>query len=359
MKILFLGDFLYDYEDIQHDIIKIGEYFKRNDYYTVLNLEAPLKGSKAINKRYILHNSNKLIEILKSLNVVAVNISNNHVMDWKEEGFHSLINELTTNNIMYFGAGMVYDKAVKLKYIKIKEKKIALLGFGWDEEMCVYASEKKPGVAPLSKKLIIQKIIDSKKIADYTIVSLHWGYEYEVYPLPIHREFAREFIDNGADIIIGHHSHVIQAYEIYKDKYIFYGLGNFYFGSRRVNFANLNNNIYGDLSKFGLGVIVDFNTFNVKTLGFKYENSITRFFNNSFNCPDISEIEMSDYNKYFKNNRTSNLKPSLYIGAFNFFFNWLKLIVFSLKCLLTRKAINLLKKTNLYEPLKKIKFRVR
>ena len=332
---------------------------KENDYYTILNLEAPLKGSKSVNKRYVLHNSNRLIEILKSLNVIAVNISNNHIMDWTEEGLYSLINQLTNNDIIYFGAGMTYDSAVELKYIKIKDKKIALLGFGWAEEMCVYASAKKPGVAPLSKKLIIQKIIDSKKIADYTVVFLHWGYEYEVYPLPIHRELARQFIDNGADVIIGHHAHVIQAFEVYKDKYIYYGLGNFFFGSRRVNFENINNSVFSNLSKFGLGVVVDFKTNNVKTLGFKTENGITDFLSNGFYSPDISEIKMSDYNKYFKNNRTSKLKPSLYIGTFNVFLNWLKLIVFSLKCLLTRKAINLLKKTNLYEPLKKIKFRVR
>lgn len=82
MQLLFLGDLLYDYDEIRADIKEIGEYFKENNYYTILNLEAPLKSNDPIKKWINLYQSERIFEILKLLNVKAVCLSNNHIMDW-------------------------------------------------------------------------------------------------------------------------------------------------------------------------------------------------------------------------------------------------------------------------------------
>jgi len=283
MQLLFLGDLLYNYDEIQPDIKEIGEYFKANNYWTILNLEAPLKSKTPLRKWINLYQSERIFEILKLLNVKAVCLSNNHIIDYGKEGLDQLINKLKMFDISYFGAGLNLTQALKPIILKLDNCRFGLLGFGWDEEMCVYARENKAGVAPLNKKIIIETVEKLKNKADILIVNLHWGYEYEIYPLPLHRKLAQDIIDTGADLIIGHHAHVIQAYEKYKGKNIYYGLGNFYFGNRRETFNKNNiglrfskNNIGLRFSKYGLGVIYNNTRNSVKNIYFKYANNRTK-----------------------------------------------------------------------------------
>ena len=116
-------------------------------------------------------------------------------MDWREKGLEHLINEIEKNNIGYFGAGLNIEYAEEPKILKLYNKKIGLLGFGWDEEMCIYATKNTSGVAPLKTNLILTSVEKLAKSVDKVIVNLHWGYEYEVYPLPIHRKLAHQIID--------------------------------------------------------------------------------------------------------------------------------------------------------------------
>jgi hypothetical protein len=76
----------------------------------------------------------------------------------------------------------------------------------------------------------------AKEHFDFLIVYAHFGYEHEYYPLPLHVGLCRYLIDQGADFVFGSHTHCIQPYEIYSGKYIFYGLGNFFFSPGRENY---------------------------------------------------------------------------------------------------------------------------
>jgi len=348
MQLLFLGDLLYNYDKIQPDIKEIGKYFQLNNYYTILNLEAPLKSSTPIKKWINLYQSERIFEILKLLNVKAVCLSNNHIMDWGKKGLRYLINELEKNNIGYFGAGKNIEYAVEPKILKICNKKIGLLGFGWNEEMCIYATKNTPGVAPLKTNLILTSVEKLAKLVDKVIVNLHWGYEYEVYPLPIHRKLAHQIIDYGADIIIGHHPHTIQAFEKYRNKYIYYSIGNFYFGSLRETMFNKNKNrVASEFSKYGLGIIYNISTDNLKNIFFKYENTKTKIIKN-YKLENLTGISLIEYNNNYKRVRISNRKPNLYIGKYQDFINPLKLKIFKHKSLLIKVLINFFKKIGIY-----------
>jgi poly-gamma-glutamate synthesis protein (capsule biosynthesis protein) len=106
-QILFLGDFLYDYDFLYSDIIEICSWVSENNYYTVLNLESPLvKSENPINKRGPhLAQSDLTIEILKRLNVICVCLANNHIFDYGWDAFKKTIQLLEENSIHYIGAG--------------------------------------------------------------------------------------------------------------------------------------------------------------------------------------------------------------------------------------------------------------
>lgn len=103
------------------------------------------------------------------------------------------------------------------------------MGYSWSFIQSQDASKHNFGIAPLDKDLIIEDVKKLRPLCDLLIVSVHWSFERETYPIPYQRNMAHSCINNGADIIYGHHPHVLQGYEIYKNKHIFYSLGNFIF----------------------------------------------------------------------------------------------------------------------------------
>jgi len=310
-ELLFLGDFLYDYDTIQKDIFSLSDHIHKNNYAVILNLEGPLKGAQRSPKWSVMSHDKKSMKVLKKLNVLGVSLANNHVLDWGEKGFRELIYNLEKEHIPYFGAGLDIERAYTPQILEIEGLKVCLLGFCWDFYQGVTLDSKSGGVASLKENLVLEKIELMKEKVDRIILVLHWGYEYEKYPLPIHRDFAHRCIDKGADMIIGHHPHIIQVKEVYKNKPIYYSLGNFYFGSRRNEFVNF----YLDKtnsSRYGLGVIWNPTSEEISEIFFDSKSHCTEI-TKTIKIDDISEIPLEDYNTFFKNNRTSNKAPSLYI----------------------------------------------
>jgi poly-gamma-glutamate synthesis protein (capsule biosynthesis protein) len=108
---------------------------------------------------------------------------------------------------------------------------IAFLAYSWDFIGSVNATKNHFGTAPLKTDIIRDDILGIKELADIIIVSLHLGYEREQYPLPSQRNLAHKIIDLGGNIVIGHHPHVLQGIEYYKNGVIAYSLGNFVFST--------------------------------------------------------------------------------------------------------------------------------
>jgi len=252
--LLFLGDFYYDYDSIQKDIIELGEYLDRKDYKVILNLEGAYKGKNKLIKWTVMSHNKKVLDALELLNVEAVTLANNHVLDWGEDGFKKIIRDLEEAYIPYFGAGLDAESALEPYIIEEKNLKIGFLGFCWDFYQGVYFDQNSGGIALLEEETVFKQIEKWKDEVDKFVIVVHWGYEYEKYPLPIHRELAHKCIEKGVDLIIGHHPHIIQVKEIYQEKPIYYSLGNFYFGSRREEFVDVPMDKTGT-SKYGLGVV--------------------------------------------------------------------------------------------------------
>jgi len=146
--------------------------------------------------------------------VEAVNIANNHAYDYLQQGFDDTVQTLENAGIGYFGYH--YQPIETVKGIRI-----GLLGYeGWE------ATNKL-------KQQIKNDIKEMKQRTDLIIVSFHWGIERAHYPTPDQMDLGHYAVDQGADLVVGHHPHVLQGIEEYKGKYIVYSLGNFLFGGNK------------------------------------------------------------------------------------------------------------------------------
>ncbi len=213
-KLLFLGDLFYDYEDDQDDIKKIAEFIHKNGYRCILNLEGSMfESSERTKKRGPnLAHSAKCIDVLKSLNVVAVALSNNHMMDFGKEGLKRTLETLDANGILHCGAGMNLEESLKPVVLNENGKRIYIYSYGWDVEETFYATKKSCGCAPRIDKYILTDSSES----DLRINIMHWGFEYNTYPMPLDIELAHRMVDTGTGLVIGSHPHVMQAKETYQ-----------------------------------------------------------------------------------------------------------------------------------------------
>jgi poly-gamma-glutamate synthesis protein (capsule biosynthesis protein) len=220
MKINFLGDVFLD-KKYKMDI-SLDNF--------IFNLEYPLSksGIPAKNKINLGADKQNIYETFGCL-PIAVNLANNHIMDYGEESFLETINYLNENNISYFGAGNKDNNYNNPCLLDFEKKKIALLGYSCPSTHSIFGTDISNGAAPLDLALIEKDILEQNKNSDYIIINLHWGDEEISYPKPTDIVKARKIIDMGADLIIGHHAHVIQSMETYRGKKIFYGIGNFLF----------------------------------------------------------------------------------------------------------------------------------
>jgi len=193
----------------------------------IFNLEFPLStsGIPAKNKINLGMDISYILETFKKF-PVAVNLANNHIMDFGEEAFKTTIEYLENNNIQYFGAGNKSNNYNNPCILNFNQKNIAFLGYSCPTTSAVFGNDVSNGSALLTDENVINDIILCKEKSDFIVVNLHWGDEEIIYPKPSDIDKARKFIDAGADLIIGHHAHVIQSHEIYKGKPIYYGIGN-------------------------------------------------------------------------------------------------------------------------------------
>ena len=201
---------------------KGADYFLKNvksvfekDDLTLVNLEGTLTDATTrANKTFTFKGSKSYTKILTDSGVEAVNIANNHTMDYGQKGFDDTIAALKNAEIKYSGYS-------KIAYHKTKGIKIAMIG------LSALSANAESDIISQTKDLIKKA---RNRGADIVITSFHWGVERDYYPNSKQTNIAKAAIDNGSDLVIGHHPHVLQGISIYKGKYIAYSLGNFCFG---------------------------------------------------------------------------------------------------------------------------------
>lgn len=276
--------------------------FEFNDY--IFNLEYPLsrKGKPAQDKVNLGQNKSYIYETFTKY-PLAVCLANNHIMDYGDFGYTKTIDFLEKKNIKYFGAGNESNNFNNPCIIKTKENSLALLGYACKTTNPIFGDKSNNGAAELNLKNIIRDINQVKGKVNMVILNLHWGDEEILYPKPSDVTIARELIDNGADLIIGHHSHVIQSSEIYCGKHIFYGLGNLIFPDLdepsffKGNIPQLNfKKKQSNLNKISLEVIVDNKSIRTNTL--RFDNN--KIFSTNYRVPRWIPKNNRSYNLYYK-----------------------------------------------------------
>ena len=211
-------------EALSEDIINL---FRSCDV-VFANLECTLAGENTIPTEPRVVSTEYQVESLKEAGIKIVSLGNNHTFDCFDEGFLKLGTLLSNLEITWCGAGMNLDEALQAAVIETMGLKLAVISIV-DKSSGPYrfAGKNTSGVAPLNIDIICSKIRELKKDVDHVIVSPHWGMERFRIPSLIQIEQARDFVDAGASMIIGHHPHVLQGMEFYQKAPIAYSLGNF------------------------------------------------------------------------------------------------------------------------------------
>jgi len=201
---------------------------------TIANLESPiaLGGSEFTGKQFRFRAEPELAGALRKSGINLVTLANNHSMDFGGQALAETMENLESAGIAWIGAGENLAAARKMALYTIKGKKIAFLGYSLTEPVEFIAGRGRPGTAPGFEKFFVEDIIRARQEADYVIVSFHWGTEGRSDIQPYQRTVAHKAINAGADVIIGHHPHVLRGIERYKTGIVFYSLGNFTFASK-------------------------------------------------------------------------------------------------------------------------------
>jgi poly-gamma-glutamate synthesis protein (capsule biosynthesis protein) len=238
-EILITGDFYGGYRT--EEVIKNKNYNQlyndflpiiRNADFAITNLEAPLliNGTPIKKTGPAIKAVPETIDALKFAGFNLLTLANNHIMDYGAEGLINTIKLCGKKEISIVGAGENHQKASQTIYKQINGINIAFINVSENEWSTTNSSN--PGAHPLNPVANYYKIKEAEEFADYLILIVHGGHEMYNLPSPRMKETYRFFVDAGADVIIGHHTHCYSGYEIYKGKTIFYSLGNFLFDSK-------------------------------------------------------------------------------------------------------------------------------
>ena len=197
------------------------------------NLEAPLaaRGEEFLGKKFRFKVDPSAIEAIQASGFTHLALANNHILDYGSAGLQQTIKTLDAAGVAHFGAGADLAAARKAWISEVKGVKVAFLSYSlvYPEEF--FATNGRAGTAPGYRPYYSEDIKLARSRADYVVVSFHWGEEGAKFPKPYQQTTARNAIDAGADVVLGHHPHVLQGVEYYGKGVIFYSLGNFAFGS--------------------------------------------------------------------------------------------------------------------------------
>ena len=262
IRILFTGDFCphnrieqlsaeKNYAGIFNDFIKV---FRDNDL-NVTDIECPLTETK---KRIPKTGPYQFapphtIEILKYAGIELAAMANNHIMDCDTEGAEDTIKLCRQAGITTVGIGKTTAEKREPFSTVIKGKKIAIINFAENEFI-----QSPAGDIAANGLNIVNNYYDistAKKEHDLVLLVLHGGNEFYHLPSPRMKETYRFFIDAGADAIISYHTHCFSGYEIYKEKPIFYALGNFLYDEPERMNSNWN---FGFLVRLKITDKIDF-----------------------------------------------------------------------------------------------------
>jgi poly-gamma-glutamate capsule biosynthesis protein CapA/YwtB (metallophosphatase superfamily) len=202
----------------------------RRSPIVVGNLEGPLaRQARCEDRRYSYKVDPALAEVLARAGVNVVTLANNHLVDCGRAGVIETLDALKNAGVEALGAG-VNERCAHAPVIRRAGRwRVGLLGYYWNRRCAATAT--LPGSAMDPPEALAADIRALRQRVDRIVVNFHWGVPYERAPSSEDRAKARYAIDCGADVVVGHHPHVVQPFEIHRGRPILYSVGNFTFGS--------------------------------------------------------------------------------------------------------------------------------
>lgn len=197
--------------------------------YSVINLECAITDSDNAIKKFgpNLKAPAATARVLQELGVDCCGLSNNHIFDFGIEGALDTMRALDKVGITYTGFGKDYEDARRTLTVEKDGQRIAIVAVC--EHEYSYALEDRMGSRPYDAYDTIADVRRAKETHDRVIVLYHGGKELCRYPSPRVRKLCRALVDNGADVVVGQHSHCVGTYEEYHGGHILHGQGNFHF----------------------------------------------------------------------------------------------------------------------------------
>jgi poly-gamma-glutamate capsule biosynthesis protein CapA/YwtB (metallophosphatase superfamily) len=227
---------------------KVAPYFQKSDV-NFCNLESALsnKGNPQAGRYAAFRSYPSMVEVLKKGRIDFVSLANNHSQDYGWDALSDSMDLLRQNGIGFSGGGKNIEDARKPALVEKMGLTVGLLSYtaNVNTPFGFKASEEREGLAPMRISPFFQpdhtnlEDVDAmqgdvekwKAQVDFLVVSFHWGIsEGGTHTVALHQKvIAHHAVNAGADLVLGHHSHALQAVEIYRNKPICYGLGNFVF----------------------------------------------------------------------------------------------------------------------------------
>lgn len=270
----------------------------------VVNFEVPLKPEVKLppQRRERFFQNDDAPDFLRGLGFNLFSQANNHAFDWGDEGFKKTKAALGD---AAFGVG-TYDEAYGVKVVEVNGVKIGFMALSFAAYTGVFddvTNHEGLGCAYINDLRVNHDIMEAKKQVDYLFILPHDGIEYIDAPMPETIARYRDFIDYGADGVIGTHPHCPQGWEEYKGKPIFYSLGNFLFNSKEEYDFHCNKPHWYE----GLCVVAEIencsikwqvvNTRNVENLGVEIDHNENRNKHNEQLCRYL--IDYEEFNRYY------------------------------------------------------------
>lgn len=215
-----------------------------NNEFTYSLQGAPLEG-----KMYTFRAKPERVSLLQEMGVDIVKLANNHVYDYGRQAMLDTFETLEQVGIPYIGAGRNLAEAMKPVYWELDGKTVAFVSASRAEKykMTPQATEERPGILRCyDPALFLEVIAEARENADFVLAYVHWGTEYSFDLEEVQLTTGKEYLDAGADVVIGAHAHCLQGMEYYNGKPIIYNLGNFWFNEKTLDTMLLDLHFYGD-----------------------------------------------------------------------------------------------------------------
>ena len=171
----------------------------------------------------------RYFDILKKSGFNMIELTGNHNNDYGREDNTKTIELYKKNGMNYFGGGLNEKESSEIKYIAIRGRKFAFVGFNQWGPAEAWASADQPGACRLTEAKYFAAVSEAVDNADFVFVSVQWGNENDPVPYPIQKEYFRKAAEMGATIMVSSSSHRAMGLEFHDGKFISYGLGNFLF----------------------------------------------------------------------------------------------------------------------------------